>query len=162
MVAYENLKYPAIPGVNWPKNPPPTWRTDVTGPLAHLPLLVSQVDADGNETGGIRLPEQAVPLGTYQPYALRSESAGLPHTMVPYAGGYVPFPKTRAERDQTKDPRQAVEERYPNRDEYIRRVREVATKLAQERYILQDDVTTIVDNAGKAWDWTMANNRASN
>ena len=28
-----------------------------------LPFLLSQVDADGNEIGGIRLPEQEVPLG---------------------------------------------------------------------------------------------------
>ena len=31
-----------------------------------LPLLVSQVDADGNERAGIRLPEVSVPLATYR------------------------------------------------------------------------------------------------
>ena len=34
------------------------------GAGAELPLLVPQVDADGNDLAGIRLPDVAVPLGT--------------------------------------------------------------------------------------------------
>ena len=32
---------------------------------APYPVLVPQVNADGNDVSGIRLPEVAVPLGTY-------------------------------------------------------------------------------------------------
>ena len=34
------------------------------GAGAPLPFLVPQVDADGNERAGVRLPEVAVPLAT--------------------------------------------------------------------------------------------------
>ena len=37
-----------------------------------LPLLVTQVDADGNELSGIRLPNVAVPLATYTGWNFRS------------------------------------------------------------------------------------------
>src|SRR3990170_3750873 len=65
MVAVSKLKYPDIPGVQWPVNAPGSYRVDASGPATVLPFLVSQVDGDGNEIGGIRLPEEAVPLGTY-------------------------------------------------------------------------------------------------
>ena len=87
MVAVSKLEYPDIPGVQWPPaNAPGSYRVDVSGPATVLPFLVSQVDGDGNEIGGLRLPEQTVPLGTYRGWAFRSESAGLPNTHVPYCG----------------------------------------------------------------------------
>ena len=64
LVAHEDWKFPPIPGVQWPTNVPGGYRADVPGPYSALPFLVSRVDADGNDLGGIRLPEQAVPLAT--------------------------------------------------------------------------------------------------
>jgi len=157
MALQADVSYPPVPGVNWPKSVAGSWRMDVTGPLTYLPLLVSRLDADGNEIGGLRLPEVAVPLGTYLPWALRSEGAGLPQTMIPYAGAFIPFAKTKAEREKSKDPRSSIEERYSSRADYVRRVEEAATKLAQERYLLQEDIKTIVEDAGKHWDWAMGN-----
>ncbi len=156
MVAVRKLEYPDIPGVQWPVHAPGSNRVDVSGPATVLPFLVSQVDGDGNEIGGIRLPEQAVPLGTYRGWAFRSESAGLPNTLVPYAGGYIPFARTGVERLQNGDPRPSVEERYSSRADYVRRVEEVAKRMAQERRLLQEDVTAIVASAGEHWDWTMS------
>lgn len=156
MVAVRDLEYPKIPGVQWPEHVPGSYRVDVSGPATILPFLVSQVDGDGNEIGGLRLPEQAVPLGTYRGWAFRSESAGLPHTLVPYAGGYIPFARTRAERMRNADPRPSVEERYASRADYMRRVEQVATRLAQEGYMLQEDVAAVVAAAGEHWDWTMS------
>ena len=157
MVAVSKLEYPDIPGVQWPPaNAPGSYRVDVSGPATVLPFLVSQVDGDGNEIGGLRLPEQTVPLGTYRGWAFRSESAGLPNTHVPYAGGYIPFARTRVERLQNGDPRPSVEERYSSRADYVRRVEEVANRMARERYLLQEDVEAIVEAAGEHWDWTMS------
>ena len=156
MVAVSKLKYPDIPGVQWPTNAPGSYRVDAFGPATILPFLVSQVDGDGNEIGGLRLPEQVVPLGTYRGWAFRSESAGLPNTQVPYAGGYIPFARTRVERLQNGDPRPSVEERYSSRADYVRRVTEVANRMAQERYLLPEDVKAIVEAAGEHWDWTMS------
>ena len=121
-----------------------------------LPFYVPQVDSDGNETGGIRLPHQAVPLGTYTGWAFRSERAGAPDTIVAMAGRYIPFAKTRAERERTGDPRPSVEERYTSRADYQKRVEEAANRLVQEKFLLQEDVRSIVEDAGKHWDWTMS------
>jgi hypothetical protein len=121
-----------------------------------LPFIVPQVDSDGNDMGGIRLPEQAVPLGTYTDWAFRSEQTGAPETLMAMAGSYIPFAKTRGDREKNHDPRVSVEERYGTRAEYVRRVEEAAKKLAQERYLLQEDVAPIVEAAGQHWDWTMA------
>ena len=156
MVAVSNLEYPDIPGVKWPVHVPGSYRVDAFGPATVLPFLASQVDGDGNEIGGIRLPEQAVPLGTYRAWAFRSESAGLTNTLVPYVGSYIPFARTRVERLQNGDPRPSVEERYSSRADYVRRVAEVANRMAQERHLLQEDVQPIIDAAGEHWDWTMS------
>jgi hypothetical protein len=72
------------------------------------------------------------------------------------AGSYIPFAKTHADRDKNHDPRLSVEERYGTRAEYVRRVEESAKKLVQERYLLQEDVSPIVEAAGQHWDWSMA------
>jgi len=128
----------------------------VPGPVSVLPFLVPRVDADGNDIGGIRLPEQAVPLGTYTDWAFRSEATGAPDTVVAMAGSFIPFPKTRAERSESHDPRLSVEERYTTRADYIQSVENAANRLAQQRYLLQGDVAPIVTDVGKHWDWIMA------
>jgi hypothetical protein len=110
------------------------------------------VDADGNDLGGIRLPEQAVPLGTYADWSFRSERLGAPDTLIAMQGSFIPFAKTRAEREKSSDPRPSIEERYPNRADYVRRVEDTAKHLAQDRYILQEHIKTIVDNASHHYD----------
>jgi hypothetical protein len=123
---------------------------------------IPQLDKDGNITSGLRLPEQSVPLGTYGGWAFRSEAYGQMDTLVSMAGSYIPFAKTKADRDKANDPRLSLEERYASRTEYLKRVEDAANKLAGQRYILQEDVSLIVKAAGEHWDWTMNNtNRAS-
>jgi Alpha/beta hydrolase domain len=156
LVAQRDIKYPDVPGVKWPFHVPGGYRVDLpAGPISVLPFLVPQVDGDGNDVAGIRLPEQAVPLGTYTDWAFRTERIGAPDTLLAMAGSYIPFAKTRAEREKNEDPRLSIEERYSNREDYLRRIEEAARRLAQERYLLPDDVQNIVVAAGKNWDWTM-------
>src|SRR4029077_19098086 len=112
LVARDDLRFPAIPGVQWPMQVPGGYRYDVESPMSALPFLVSQVDADGNEIGGIRLPEQAVPLATTTGWLFRGEAIGAPHTLMVNSGSYIPFPTTRAERQRRGDPRPSIEERY--------------------------------------------------
>jgi hypothetical protein len=94
-------------------------------------------------------------LGTYTDWAFRSEQTGAPDTLVAMAGSYIPFSRTRSDRDKNHDPRLSVEERYASRAAYVQRVEEAAKKLVQERYLLQEDVAAIVAAAGQHWDWTM-------
>jgi hypothetical protein len=162
LVAHENFKFPSIPGAQLPTNVPGGYRGDVPGPYSALPFLVSKVDADGNDLGGIRLPEQAVPLATLTGWQFRSERIGAPNTLIAMAGAFIPFPATRAERERTRDPRQSIAERYGTRADYLKRIQESAQHLAQERYILQDDVPTIVQEAGRHWDSVMTPARPTN
>jgi hypothetical protein len=163
-VPQTDLKFPNVPGVQWPTHVPGGFRNDlVAGPTSVLPFLLPQVDKDGNITSGLRLPEQSVPLGTYGGWAFRSESYGQMDTLVSMAGSYIPFAKTKAEREKAGDPRLSIEERYPSRAEYLKRVEDAANKLARERYLLPEDVQPIVSAAGQHWDWTINNtaNKAS-
>jgi hypothetical protein len=162
LVAHENFTFPSIPGAQLPTNVPGGYRGDVPGPYSALPFLVSKVDADGNDLGGIRLPEQAVPLATLTGWQFRSERIGAPNTLIAMAGAFIPFPATRAERERTRDPRQSIAERYGTRADYLKRIQESAQHLAQERYILQDDVPAIVQEAGRHWDSLMTPARPTN
>src|SRR6267143_2045174 len=155
-VPQNEIKFPNVPGVQWPYHVPGGFRNDlIAGPTSVLPFLVPRADKDGNVISGLRLPEQSVPLGTYGGWAFRSESYGQSDTLVSMAGSYIPFAKTKAEREKTGDPRLSVEERYSSRADYVHRVEESARKLVQERYLLQEDVALIVEAAGQHWDWTM-------
>ena len=156
LVAQRDIKYPNMSAVQWPYHVPGGYRADLPGVFSVLPFIVPQVDSDGNDIGGIRLPEQAVPLGTYTDWAFRSEQIGAPDTLIAMAGSYIPFARTRADRDKNHDPRMSVEERYGKRADYVQRVEQAARKLVQERYLLEEDVAPIVAAAGQHWDWTMA------
>ena len=160
MVHHHQLKFPAVPGVQWPTNVPGGYRWDVDTSVSAMPFLLSQVDADGNETGGIRLPEQAVPLGTMTGWQFRSERIGAPHTLIVNSGAYIPFPATRAERAKAGDPRLSIEERYASRADYLAKVEQVAQRLARERYVLTRDLPAILEAAARHWDWRMGETTA--
>lgn len=129
--------------------------------MSVLPFHVPQVDADGNDIGGIRMPEQAVPLGTYTDWNFRGEQIGAPETIIAMAGGYIPFARTKADRERNKDPRLSIEERYSSRTDYLKRIEASAKKLAAERFILEDQVAPLVEEAGKHWDYFMGKGGAS-
>jgi hypothetical protein len=152
LVAHDALNFPALPGVQSPAGIPGGYRADLGGPqkAPKIPFLVSKVDADGNELGGIRLPDVDVPLATYTGWNFRKQD---PTTeIVPLQGSFIPFPVTRAERDQTKDPRLSIQERYPSREAYLAKVKTSADNLVKQRYVRADDVDLIVTHAGQVWD----------
>jgi hypothetical protein len=88
-----------------------------------LPLLVPQVDADGNERAGIRLPDVAVPLATLTGWNFRKAEIGAPDQLFPLLGSFIPFAPTRAVRESAGDPRRSIEERYRGREQYLQQVR---------------------------------------
>jgi hypothetical protein len=159
-------RYDAIPDITIP-DPDRllmVWRTSL-GPDAHKGIVspppklgaryqnvVSQVDADGNEIGGIRLPQVAVPVATYTGWNPRAVDTGGPGQIIPMQGSTLPFPATRQEREQRADPRLSIEERYRDRDEYRAKALAVARELAQQRYILEEDVDVAVEIALDRYD----------
>ena len=152
LVPAARVRFPAIPGAGDPRTITPP-AVEEGGARRTLPHLVPQVDADGNEVAGIRVPEQAVPLGTTTGWNFRSPAVGNPGDTYPLLGSYLPFARTRAERDASGDPRRSIEERYRSMNDYLRRVREAADALVKDRYLLPEDVAAVVERAEQHWRW---------
>jgi hypothetical protein len=117
-----------------------------------FPTLVPQVDADGNEMTGLRLPEVQVPLATYAGWNLRDPTIGAPDSLYDMVGSFFPFPRTKAERESRRDPRLSIEERYPSRDAYLGKIQAVARDLVRSRYLLEADIPRLVRRANVQWD----------
>jgi hypothetical protein len=116
-----------------------------------FPVLVPQVDSDGNERDGVRLPELTVPLATYASWNLRDPSIGASDQRVSFEASYLPFPKTVAERQKTGDPRTSIAERYSDRNDYIRKYTSAVDELIKERWILQEDRSAFLQRAEQEW-----------
>ena len=110
------------------------------GPI--YPTYVPKWDSDGNEIAGIRLPELTVPLATYTGWALRS--GAWANDGCEGSGQYIPFAKTRAERDATGDPRPSVEERYKAFGQYRSAVVNAVDDLVKNRLFLCEDTSAEV------------------
>ena len=169
LVAPDKLAFPKLPGVNVATTPHKAYRADygpdfirkgvVTIEPPRLgtayPILVPQVDADGNELAGIRVPELSVPVATYTGWNLFNERSGPTNVVSSMQGSFIPLARTRADRERTSDPRQSVVERYRSRDEYLALIGKAAQDLVQQGYLLKDDVARIVDQAGTRWDFVV-------
>ena len=111
-----------------------------------LPTLVPKVNADGNETSGIPSVQARVPLGTYLGWNTfaggyyKGQGCG-------FQGGYIPFAKTKAEREASKDPRLSLEERYGSHEGFVAKVKAAAAELEKEGFLLPDDALRIVKQA---------------
>jgi Alpha/beta hydrolase domain len=164
LVPLQDYAPPAIPGVNRPHEANQAWRVDfgtnwrdgilsIQPPKVSepFPVLVPQVDADGNERDGVRLPEITVPLATYASWNLRDPSIGAPDQRVSFELSYLPFPKTAAERQTTGDPRKSIAERYSNRETYLTRYHAAVEDLVKQRWILPEDRDAIVHRGEQEW-----------
>jgi hypothetical protein len=117
---------------------------------------VSAIDADGNETAGIRPVETAAPLATFTGWNPRHPEQGASGDLMQMMGSTLPFARTKAERGQTGDPRPSIAERYASRDAYLAAVRAAAQKLVAVRHVLEEDIDAMVARAGQRWDWVHA------
>jgi Alpha/beta hydrolase domain len=98
-------------------------------------ILVPQVDADGNDIGGLRSTAVRAPTATYTGWNLfRSDL--FTDRLCSLTGSYIPLARTQAERLAAGDPRLSLEERYGTHDGYVEAVVEAAVRLLQERLLL--------------------------
>jgi hypothetical protein len=119
-----------------------TWPAVAVG--EPYPCVVSDVDADGNEVAGVRLPDVSVPVATHLGWNPRHPSMGAAGQLLEYTGSTVPFARDRAERERTGDPRPSIDERYASRDAYASQVRDAAQALVARRHLLAEDVDLCV------------------
>jgi len=154
LVDRDKVAFPSIPGVRSPRTIPAGYRADLGKPpkAPALPILVPQVDADGNELSGIRMPNLTVPLATYTGWNFRNRSIGQPEEVLPLTGSFIAFPVTKAAREQAQDPRLSIEERYEGRARYEALVSDAATRLIQQNYLLSEDAPRVVQQALARWD----------
>jgi hypothetical protein len=156
LVTAAALRFPKIPGVNVVQEAYAPRRLELVDEPpkagAAFPALVPQVNADGNETSGIRLPELQVPLATYMGWNLRHPSAGAPTEQYALIGSMIAFPRTQAEREKSGDPRLSIAERYPNQQEYLGRIEAAARELVKQRFLLEADVPQVVARAKQRWE----------
>jgi hypothetical protein len=165
LVPVDGYAFPVIPGVNRPHEASTAYRIDFGPDWTHgivgnqppkigpqFPVLVPQVDADGNDRDGVRLPEIAVPLATYTGWNLRDASIGAPRERVSFEGSYISFPKTAAERLATHDPRKSIAERYANREDYMNRYGAAVETLVKQRWLLEEDRASLIERGRQEWD----------
>lgn len=166
LVRRDELKFPAIRGVTVPERVHealrfdfgPQWKKRIITkqPPAvgkPFPSLVPQVDADGNDLGGVRLPQLEVPLAAYTGWNLRDPATGMASERVSFLGSWFPLPKTRADAEAKGDPRGPLAERYQSRDEFLTKFSAAAHKLADDRFLLKKDVDALVRRGGEEWDY---------
>ncbi len=170
LVSPGRMSFPKLPAVNVATVPHKAYRADygpdfikkgivVNEPPAitsAFPILVPQVDADGNEVAGIRMPELSVPIATYTGWNLFNEKSGPTNVVSSMQGSFIPLARTKADRDRTGDPRKSVEERYRGRDQYLAEITKAANDLVAKGYLLKADVTALVEQAGTRWDYVNA------
>lgn len=161
------MGWPNIPGAPVPDgklNPLPHQRfgpsmrvNDMSGVLATLPpdiggeipQLVPRVDADGNEISGIRSVQLMVPLGSYLGWNVQAagfskgEGCG-------FAGGYIPFARTKRQREAQGDPRLSLEERYQNQAGFEAKVKAAIDRHLNEGWLSSADADLIMKQAKQA------------
>ncbi len=115
--------------------------------------MVPQVDRDGLDIAGIRMPELAVPLATYTGWNLRAPEAGAPEMLSTQIGSFIPFARTKAERLKSGDPRLSIEERYASKEDYLGKFEAAAKSLANQRYLLPTDVPALAQRGAAEWDY---------
>ena len=153
--------FPKIPGVNFPMmlsgvellDFGPGFKPD-GGRLTQLPpkvgarynVYVPKPNEDGLDVAGVRPLEVRVPIGTHTGWNIRKKESRGPN-LCELAGSFIPFAVTKEQRTTAGDPRKSLQERYGSHDGYVNAVRNAATSLVVERFLLEEDATRFVTEA---------------
>jgi hypothetical protein len=118
-------------------------QTNIPPPIKQvIKMLVPRVDADGNELGGVPVALRDAPLGTYMGWNVTI--AGFHQGKIcNYAGGMIPFAKTKAERMANGDPRLSLVERYSDHAGYVAAVMAATANAVAQGFLLPADKTAL-------------------
>ena len=165
LTTIDGLRFPGLPGVKAPSRAHEAYRADY-GPRfrsagivdiepaklgAAFSVLVPQVDGDGNEIGGIRLPQIAVPVATYTPWNFRAAETGAGDELADFRGSFLAF-ASNAELRAKGDPRLSLDERYASRDAYLGAYTRAARTLIDDGFLLPEDFPEVFDLGEQLWD----------
>jgi hypothetical protein len=138
--------------INPPTVAPPMFDNPKNGPI--YPTFVPRTDQDGNDVAGIRLPDLTVPLATYTGWSLRSGPQADDGCEA--AGQMVAFPKTKAERLASGDPRLSIGERYPSISVYSAMIKKAIDEMVAKRLLLREDAQAVLNRLMQAAEATGA------
>jgi hypothetical protein len=169
LVSRSAVQFPPIPAVEFPPYLPRNWRMDygpnfaTKGIISQEPpvlgaaytILVPQVDTNGNELAGIRLPHVAVPLGTFTGWNYTVPRLANLDYLAGLVGSFLPFARTRADREASGDPRPSIAELYSTKEVYLDRVRNAAEALVAQRFVRREDMEAILADSARYWDFLM-------
>jgi len=136
-----------IATINPPAITPPMFDNPANGPI--YPTFVPKTDADGNDIAGIRLPDVTAPLATYTGWSLRAGAQA--NDGCEGTGQMIGFPRTKAERIASGDPRPSIDERYASAEAYAAAAKHAIDDLVTRRLMLQEDVQPYVERMRRAW-----------
>jgi hypothetical protein len=153
--------FPAIPGVSFPTmintlalpQFGPGFRS-TGGKVSEVPptfggayqLYVPKPDKDGLDIAGIRPVEVSAPTATITGWNVRANNRRGPE-LCGLSGSYLPFPKTKAERQSSGDPRLSLEERYGDQAGFVRAMEQATSRLMKERFLLKEDADRYIQAA---------------
>ena len=106
------------------------------------PALVPQLDDDGNEIAGIKMPQVAVPLATYTGWNPRKDV--FTSDTFNMVGSTLPFSKAK------------IIEKYGTREEYLEKAKRSINELVLRRLLLASEAGQLEKNAAAQWDWFIA------
>jgi hypothetical protein len=109
-------------------------------------ILAPQADADGMDLGGVKSVYQQAPIGSYMAWNVGRKERFEDGFCI-FQGAFIPFARTKAEREQTRDPRASIEERYPTTEAYAAAVRRATENLVAQRTLLPADAAFLVRQA---------------
>ncbi|HJP87308.1 MAG TPA: alpha/beta hydrolase domain-containing protein, partial [Gemmatimonadaceae bacterium] len=165
LVTARDEKFPKIPNLPLARNPYQVYRMDF-GPRwrqgivdrepprlgAPYPIYVSRVDSIGNDLGGIRSIEIAVPLATYYPWQLRTGMPAGTDRLVSFRGTFTPLARTEADRRASGDSRPSIESLYGDKTRFMTRVEAAISSLIAQRFLLPQDSAAANARMSDVWD----------
>jgi hypothetical protein len=154
LAAPGKIKWPKTVGVKLPEYPKQGYWLDfgedflVKGIVTNEPpkvegrfaVLLPQVDGDGIDLGGVRMPVVAAPLGTFTGWNLRAAATGAGRQMTPGLGAFFVFPQAE------------IVKRYGSKDGYLKKIDAATSALVQQRFLLEGDRGRVAAHASALWD----------
>jgi hypothetical protein len=139
--------FPKIPGVTHIGQPTQTFAlygsVAVKTAQTQYTTLVPKTNADGNDSAGIHVPDIAVPIGTHTGWAVRAD---VPGAMCGNLGQFIPFAYAKSQRNQARDPRLSLLERY-SKESYPTKIRQAVRELQSQRLLLAEDAAVYFADA---------------